>query len=77
VDSSLMKAVIQQGFGGPEVLQLAQVARPVPIPTEVLVRVHAAGINPVDWKSRAIHPGMGCLGCGGRGRFRGDHTQTR
>ncbi len=53
MDSSLMKAVIQQGFGGPEVLQLAQVARPVPIPTEVLVRVHAAGINPVDWKSRA------------------------
>ena len=26
--------------------------RPAPLPTEVLVRVHAAGINPVDWKTR-------------------------
>jgi len=62
MDSSLMNAVVQQGFGGPEVLQLAQVARPHPIPTEVLVRVHAAGINPVDWKSRAGGGMAGILG---------------
>jgi len=50
---SSMRAVVQHAFGGPEVLRMAEVARPVPLPTEVLVRVHAAGINPVDWKTRA------------------------
>jgi NADPH:quinone reductase-like Zn-dependent oxidoreductase len=40
------------GLGGPEVLEAQEVDRPEPIPTEVLVRVTAAGINPVDWKTR-------------------------
>lgn len=48
-----MRAVTVGEFGGPEVLTVGQVARPEPLPTEVLVRVHAAGINPVDWKTRA------------------------
>lgn len=48
-----MRAVRQRSFGGPEVLELALVDRPEPLPTEVLVRVHAAGVNPVDWKTRA------------------------
>jgi NADPH:quinone reductase-like Zn-dependent oxidoreductase len=48
-----MRAVVQDAFGGPEVLRIADVARPEPIPTEVLVRVHTAGVNPVDWKTRA------------------------
>jgi NADPH:quinone reductase-like Zn-dependent oxidoreductase len=39
-------------LGGPEVLQLQEVERPQLIPTEVLVRITAAGINPVDWKTR-------------------------
>jgi NADPH:quinone reductase-like Zn-dependent oxidoreductase len=39
-------------LGGPEVLELRDVERPELIPTEVLVRVTAAGINPVDWKTR-------------------------
>jgi NADPH:quinone reductase-like Zn-dependent oxidoreductase len=38
--------------GGPEVLELREVDRPEPVQTEVLVRVAAAGINPVDWKTR-------------------------
>jgi NADPH:quinone reductase-like Zn-dependent oxidoreductase len=38
--------------GGPEVLELQEVERPELIPTEVLVRITAAGINPVDWKTR-------------------------
>ena len=48
-----MRAIRQNRTGGPEVLELVEVERPVPIPTEVLVKVHAAGINPVDWKTRA------------------------
>ena len=47
-----MRAVTISEFGGPEVLTLETVARPVPLPTEVLVRVHAAGVNPVDFKTR-------------------------
>src|SRR4051794_32136522 len=38
--------------GGPDVLELREVDRPEPAPTEVLVRVAAAGVNPVDWKVR-------------------------
>jgi NADPH:quinone reductase-like Zn-dependent oxidoreductase len=40
-------------MGGPEVLSLVEVPRPDPISTEVLVEVHAAGVNPVDWKTRS------------------------
>ena len=38
--------------GGPDVLELQDVERPEPVQTEVVVRVAAAGINPVDWKVR-------------------------
>jgi NADPH:quinone reductase-like Zn-dependent oxidoreductase len=38
--------------GGPEVLELQDLERPEPVQTEVVVRVAAAGINPVDWKVR-------------------------
>jgi NADPH:quinone reductase-like Zn-dependent oxidoreductase len=47
-----MKAIVQHEFGGPEVLRLEEVDAPEPIPTEVQVRVRAAGVNPVDFKSR-------------------------
>ncbi|MER5936426.1 NADP-dependent oxidoreductase [Streptomyces sp. NPDC001928] len=59
---STMRAVVQHAFGGPDVLQVQEVPRPVPLPTEVLVRVHAAGINPVDWKTRAGGGMAGVLG---------------
>jgi NADPH:quinone reductase-like Zn-dependent oxidoreductase len=48
-----MRAIRQETFGGPEVLRLVEVERPEPGPTEVLVRVHAAGVNPVDWWTRS------------------------
>ena len=47
-----MKAVCIYSYGGPEVLVYEDAPRPHPGPGEVLVRVHAAGINPVDWKIR-------------------------
>jgi len=43
-----MHAVIQRAFGGPEVLEVAEVDRPVPLATEVLVRVEAVGVNSVE-----------------------------
>jgi NADPH:quinone reductase-like Zn-dependent oxidoreductase len=48
-----MRAIVQHSFGGPEVLQVEDRPRPEPGPTEVRVRVQAAGVNPVDWKTRA------------------------
>jgi NADPH:quinone reductase-like Zn-dependent oxidoreductase len=48
-----MKAVRQSELGPPQVLRLVELPDPEPGPTEVLVRVAAAGVNPVDWKTRA------------------------
>jgi NADPH:quinone reductase-like Zn-dependent oxidoreductase len=48
-----MKAAVMREHGAPGVLELEEVERPQPIPTEVLVRVVAAGVNPVDAKVRA------------------------
>ncbi|HEX8869585.1 MAG TPA: NADP-dependent oxidoreductase, partial [Lentzea sp.] len=48
-----MQAVVADQPGGPEVLRLREVERPVAGPLEVLVRVRAAGVNPSDWKGRA------------------------
>jgi len=47
-----MKAVRIHAFGGPEVLRYEEVRRPEPRAHQILVRVHAAGVNPVDWKIR-------------------------
>lgn len=47
-----MQAVRVHEFGGPEVLVYEEVPRPEPEPGEVLVRVHAAALNPPDWYRR-------------------------
>src|SRR6266853_1030561 len=47
-----MKAVRIHHYGGPEVLQYEDAPRPQPAAGEVLIRVHAAGVNPFDWKVR-------------------------
>lgn len=44
--------MIAEEYGGPEVLELADVAVPQAGPNGVLVRVHASSVNPVDWKLR-------------------------
>jgi NADPH:quinone reductase-like Zn-dependent oxidoreductase len=44
-----MKAVVHTDYGGPEVLQLTDIPTPTPAPNELLVKVHAAALNPVDW----------------------------
>src|SRR6476469_6277858 len=48
--SQTMKAIRIHKYGGPEVLQYEDAPRPKPQASEVLIRVHAAGVNPVDWK---------------------------
>ena len=47
-ESAKMRAIVIHAYGGPEVMKLEDVARPEPADDEVLVRVVAASINPVD-----------------------------
>jgi NADPH:quinone reductase-like Zn-dependent oxidoreductase len=47
-----MKAIRIQDYGGPENMHLEEVPRPELRPDQVLVRIHDAGVNPVDWKIR-------------------------
>src|SRR5256885_12547423 len=53
--SQTMKAIRIDKYGGPEVLQYEDAPRPKPQAGEVLVRVKAAGVNPIDWKVREGH----------------------
>ena len=48
-----MKAVRIHEYGGPEVLTYEDAPRPAPREGELLVRVHAAGVNPADWQIRS------------------------
>jgi len=50
--TNTMKAVLLHAFGGPEVLRYEEAPVPELKPGEVLVRVHAVGINPPDWYLR-------------------------
>jgi NADPH:quinone reductase-like Zn-dependent oxidoreductase len=47
-----MKVIRIHGFGGPEVLELEDVPAPQPSENELLVRIHAASVNPIDYKIR-------------------------
>lgn len=47
-----MRAIAIERFGGPETLKLMELPAPEPKAGEVLIRVVAAGVNPVDWKVR-------------------------
>ena len=48
-----MKAIVVHEYGGPEVLKFEEYPDPVPGPGEVLIRVAAASVNPIDYKRRA------------------------
>lgn len=47
-----MKAVLMQGYGGVEQLRYEEVPTPIPGPNEVLVKLAATSVNPIDWKIR-------------------------
>jgi NADPH:quinone reductase-like Zn-dependent oxidoreductase len=50
-----MKAIRIHQYGGPEVLAQVEMQRPTPGPDEVLIKIYAASVNPIDWKMRAGH----------------------
>ena len=52
--TTTMRVIRQEILGGPEVLRETEVPRPEPGISQVLVRVHAAGVNPTDWSHRAF-----------------------
>jgi NADPH:quinone reductase-like Zn-dependent oxidoreductase len=52
MSDNTIRAVRYHSYGSPEVLVVERVPRPEPGAGEVLVRVHAAGVNPIDWKMR-------------------------
>jgi NADPH:quinone reductase-like Zn-dependent oxidoreductase len=47
-----MKAAVINGYGAPEVLQYTEVEKPQIKPNQMLVRVYASSVNPIDWKIR-------------------------
>jgi len=52
----MMRAMGLEQFGPPEVMREIVLPRPVAKPTEVLVKVHSAGVNPIDWHTRRGAP---------------------
>ncbi len=53
MSADTMRAIRFHAYGPPEQLVVEEVARPEPGEGQVLVRVHIAGVNPVDWKLRS------------------------
>jgi NADPH:quinone reductase-like Zn-dependent oxidoreductase len=51
-----MKAAVHRCYGSPDVITMEEVAKPVPADNEVLVKVHAASVNPLDWRSLRGEP---------------------
>ena len=51
-----MKAIVYREYGGPEVLRYKEVEKPVPKNNEVLIKVHVASVNPLDWRLMSGKP---------------------
>ncbi len=63
-NTPLMKAIVYRCYGPPTVLKLEDIAKPIPADDRVLVKVHAASVNPLDWhymqgKPYIMRPGAG------------------
>jgi NADPH:quinone reductase-like Zn-dependent oxidoreductase len=78
-----MKAIVQDRYGPPDVLQLTDIDVPVPADNELLVRVHAASVNARDWHimrgdpylARLVAPTWGSTGP--KGKIRGSDFAGR
>ncbi len=63
-DTELMKAIVYRCYGSPDVLEFEDVDKPKPADDEVLVKVHAAAVNPLDWHYMRGSPYIMRLGVG-------------
>jgi NADPH:quinone reductase-like Zn-dependent oxidoreductase len=63
-NASLMKAVVYRCYGAPEVLKLEQIPQPPQADKRMLVKVHAASVNPLDWHYMRGEPYLMRLGAG-------------
>lgn len=61
-----MKAILFPTYGSPDVLQLAEVEKPAPNENQVLIKVHAAAANPLDWHRMRGAPIIARMGEGWR-----------
>ena len=60
-----MKAIVQTQYGPPDLLELAEVEKPVPNDNQVLMKVHAASVNALDWRPFEMSPiFLGLMGSG-------------
>ncbi len=59
--SPRMKAIVYRNYGSPDVLRLEEVEKPVPNDDQVLIRVRAASVNPLDWHYMEGTPYIGRL----------------
>jgi NADPH:quinone reductase-like Zn-dependent oxidoreductase len=48
-DAKLMKAIVYRCYGSPDVLEFENVEKPAPADNEILVKIQAAAVNPLDW----------------------------
>jgi len=62
--TQLMKAIVNRCYGSPDVLTFEDVEKPTPVDNEVLVKVHAASVNPLDWHYMRGSPYLMRLGTG-------------
>lgn len=63
-DTETMQAIVYRCYGSPDVLSLENVEKPMPVGNEVLVRVRAASVNPLDWHYMRGSPYLMRLGTG-------------
>ena len=62
--AELMKAIVHRCYGSPDILEFEDIEKPAAADTEVLVKVHAAAVNPLDWHFMRGSPYLMRLGTG-------------